>query len=212
MLFAALQSSAFEGIEHLINSALRYDPASARDLAALEGQIILVKSSMPPLSLALEPNANGIMVHSDWQDSANITIEGTLVSIASMAVNSGETKSLSGTGVNVSGDLETLRTLNIIMANLDIDWEAALAELIGDVAAHIVCANIRNSGEFRANTGKRAKTALVDAAQNQWQLTPGRADFEQLIQQVRGIATDTDRLGARVDRLRKLIAAGAPNL
>ena len=127
MLFAALQSSAFEGIEHLINSALRYDPASARDLAALEGQIILVKSSMPPLSLALEPNANGIMVHSDWQDSANITIEGTLVSIASMAVNSGETKSLSGTGVNVSGDLETLRTLNIIMANLDIDWGAALA-------------------------------------------------------------------------------------
>lgn len=212
MLFSALQSTAFEGVEHLINAALKYDPASARDLAALDGQIILVKSSMPPLAIALELTANRVMVHSNWQDSANIIIDGTLVSIASMAVNSGETMSLSGTGINVSGDLETLRKLNIIMANLDIDWEAALAELIGDVAAHIVCSSIRNSAEFRANTQQRTKAALVDVAQHQWQLTPVRTDFEQLAQQIRSVATDTDRLAARIERLRKLIPMGAPSL
>ena len=125
MLFAALQSTALEGVENLINAALKYDPASARDLAALDGQIILVDSTMPPLSIAMEATANGIMLHSNWKDSASITISGTLVSIASMAVNSADTMSLSGTGVNVSGDLETLRKLNTIMANLDIDWEAA---------------------------------------------------------------------------------------
>lgn len=212
MLFAALQSTALEGLEHLINAALKYDPASARDLATLESQIILVQSTMPPLSIALEPTANGIMLHSNWQDSASVTINGTLVSIASMAVNSGATKSLSGTGVNVSGDLETLRKLNIIMTNLDIDWEAALAELIGDVAAHILCSNIRNSADFRANTAQRSKTTLVDVAQNQWQLTPNRPDFKQFTQQVRGITTDTDRLAARIDRLRNLLLTGEPSL
>lgn len=212
MLFAAIQSTALEGVEHLINAALKYDPASARDLAALEGQIILVESSMPPLSIALEPTVNGIMLHSNWQDSASITINGTLVAIASMAVNSADTKSLSGTGVNISGDLETLRKLNIIMANLEIDWEAALAELIGDVAAHIFCSNIRNSAEFRASTAQRAKKTLVDVAQSRWQLTPNRADFEQFTQQVRSITTDTDRLTARVARLRKLLPTGGLNL
>ena len=203
MLFAALQSTALEGVENLINAALKYDPASARDLAALDGQIILVDSTMPPLCIAMEATANGIMLHSNWKDSASITISGTLVSIASMAVNSADTMSLSGTGVNVSGDLETLRKLNTIMANLDIDWEAALSELLGDVAAHIICSNIRNSAGFRANAAERAKTKLVDAAQNQWQLTPSRNDYKEFIQQVRSIATDTDRLAARVERLRK---------
>lgn len=205
MLFTVLQSTALEGVEQLINGALKYDPASSRGLAALQGQIILLDSSMPPLSIALEPTADGILLHNNWQDSASITIEGTLVSIASMALNSNDTKSLSGTGVNVSGDLETLRQLNIIMANLDIDWEAALAELFGDVAAHIFCSTIRNSAEFRASTAQRAKTTLVDVAQNQWQLTPDRAEFEQFVQQVRSITTDTDRLAARVERLRKLL-------
>ncbi|MDG2501811.1 MAG: hypothetical protein P8M77_05400 [Porticoccaceae bacterium] len=205
MLFTALQSTALEGVEQLINGALKYDPASSRGLAALQGQIILLDSSMPPLSIALEPTADGILLHNNWQDNASITIEGTLVSIASMALNSSDTKSLSGTGVNVSGDLETLRQLNIIMANLDIDWEAALAELFGDVAAHIFCSTIRNSAEFRASTAQRAKTTLVDVAQNQWQLTPDRAEFEQFVQQVRSITTDTDRLAARVERLRKLL-------
>ena len=74
MLFAALKSTALEGVEYLINAALKYDPASARDLSALEGQIVLVESSMPPLSIALEPTVNGIMLHSNWQDSASIII------------------------------------------------------------------------------------------------------------------------------------------
>jgi ubiquinone biosynthesis protein UbiJ len=129
-----------------------------------------------------------------------------------MAVNSADTKSLSGTGVNISGDLETLRKLNIIMANLEIDWEAALAELIGDVAAHIFCSNIRNSAEFRAKAAQRVTATVVDVAQNQWQLTPDRGDFEQLTQQVRSIATDTDRLAARIERLRKLLPSGGPSL
>lgn len=204
MLFAALQSTALEAVENLLNGALKYDPASARDLAALEGQIIVVKSSMPPLSIALEPTANGIMLHGNWQDSASITIEGTLVAIASMAVNSADTMSLSGTGVNISGDLETLRKLNMMIANLDIDWEAALAELLGDVAAHVICSNIRNSAEFRAASAQRAKRKMVNIAQNHWQITPSRADFKQLTQQVRSIVTDTDRLAARVERMRKL--------
>jgi ubiquinone biosynthesis protein UbiJ len=83
VLFAALQSTALEGVEKLINAALKYDPASARDLAALEGQIILVESSMPLLSIALEPTVNGIMLHSNWQDSASITI--TAPSLLSLA-------------------------------------------------------------------------------------------------------------------------------
>mgnify|MGYP000489118487 FL=1 len=65
MIFAALQSAALEGAEKIINAALVHDPASAERLRALQGKVLLVDSSMPPLRIAVEPSATGIMLHSN---------------------------------------------------------------------------------------------------------------------------------------------------
>ena len=202
MIFAALQSAALEGAEKIINAALVHDPASAERLRALQGKVLLVDSSMPPLSIAVEPSATRIMLHSNWQDSAEVTVSGTLVSLAAMAINADEMVSFSGTGVNVSGNLEVLRQLNHIMAELDIDWEAALAELIGDVPAHLLGETIRNSAEFRSNALNRAQSALAEVSQEELRLTPSKNEYQSFVQSVRHLSTDVDRLAARANKLR----------
>jgi len=201
VIFAALQSAALEGAEKIINAALVHDPASAERLRALQGKVLLVDSSMPPLRIAVEPSATGIMLHSNWQDSAEVTVSGTLVSLAAMAINADETVSFSGTGVNVSGNLEVLRQLNHIMAELDIDWEAALAELIGDVPA-LLGETIRNSAEFRSNALNRAQSALAEVSQEELRLTPSKNEYQSFVQSVRHLSTDVDRLAARANKLR----------
>lgn len=208
MIFAALQSAALEGAEKIINAALVHDPASAERLRALEGKVMLVDSSMPPLRIAVEPSATGLMLHSNWQDDADVTVTGTLVSLTAMAINAGEMVSLSGTGVNVSGNLEVLRQLNHIMAELDIDWEAALAELIGDVPAHLLGETIRNSDEFRSHALKRAQTALAEVFQEELRLTPSANEYQGFVQSVRHLSTDVDRLVARANKLRLSIQQG----
>ena len=208
MIFAALQSAALEGAEKIINAALVHDPASAERLRALEGKVMLVDSSMPPLRIAVEPSATGLMLHSNWQDDADVTVTGTLVSLTAMAINAGEMVSLSGTGVNVSGNLEVLRQLNHIMAELDIDWEAALAELIGDVPAHLLGETIRNSDEFRSHALKRAQTALAEVSQEELRLTPSANEYQCFVQSVRHLSTDVDRLVARANKLRLSIQQG----
>ena len=202
MIFAALQSAALEGAEKIINAALVHDPASAERLRALQGKVLLVDSSMPPLRIAVEPSATGIMLHSNLQDSAEVTVSGTLVSLAAMAINADEMVSFSGTGVNVSGNLEVLRQLNHIMAELDIDWEAALAELIGDVPAHLLGETIRNSAEFRSNALNRAQSALAEVSQEELRLTPSKNEYQSFVQSVRHLSTDVDRLAARANKLR----------
>ena len=127
MIFAALHSAALEGVEKIINAALMHDPSSAQKLASMAGRIVLIDSTMPALCIALELTPNGVMLHHNWQDKADICISGTLVSIAAMAIQSEQAVSLSGSGVNVSGNLDILRQLNHIMAELEFDWEAALA-------------------------------------------------------------------------------------
>ena len=202
MIFAALQSAALEGAEKIINAALVHDPASAERLRALQGKVLLVDSSMPPLRIAVEPSVTGIMLHSNWQDSAEVTVSGTLVSLAAMAINADEMVSFSGTGVNVSGNLEVLRQLNHIMAELGIDWEAALAELIGDVPAHLLGETIRNSAEFRSNALNRAQSALAEVSQEELRLTPSKNEYQSFVQSVRHLSTDVDRLAARANKLR----------
>jgi len=202
VIFAALQSAALEGAEKIINAALVHDPASAERLRALQGKVLLVDSSMPPLRIAVEPSVTGIMLHSNWQDSAEVTVSGTLVSLAAMAINADKMVSFSGTGVNVSGNLEVLRQLNHIMAELDIDWEAALAELIGDVPAHLLGETIRNSAEFRSNALNRAQSALAEVSQEELRLTPSKNEYQSFVQSVRHLSADVDRLAARANKLR----------
>ena len=211
MIFAALQSAALEAVEKIINAALAHDPASAKRLAALEGKMLLVDSSIPPLQISIEPSATGIMLHNQWQDEADVTVNGTLVSLAGMAINSGEMVSFSGTGVNVSGNLEVLRQLNHIMAGLDIDWEAALAELIGDVPAHLLAESIRNSAEFRSGAFKRARSALVEVSQEELQLTPSKNEYDAFVRSVRHLSTDVDRLAARANKIRLMSQEGKAN-
>lgn len=209
--FVAFQSAALEGIEKIINVALSYDPASAAQLAEMEGKVMLVDSSMPSLRIAVEPRAGGVILHNNWQDDADITISGSLVSIASMAVNADDMLSLSGTGVNVSGNLEMLRRLSHIMAGLDIDWEAALAELIGDVPACLLSQAVANSDSFRSAAFKRAQSALVEVSQEELRLTPSKNEYDELVLSVRHLATDIDRLAARANRIRLKLQDGVSN-
>ena len=85
MLFATLQSGALEAVEKLINRALQYDPATLRDIAELNGKLVLIDSTLPVLRIALETTDNGIMLHSNWQDDADATVSGSLVSMLAMA-------------------------------------------------------------------------------------------------------------------------------
>ncbi len=205
MIFAALQSAALETVEKIVNAALIHDPASEQKLASMAGRVVLIDSTVPSLRIALELGANGVMLHHNWQDEADICISGTLVSIVAMAIQSEDTASLSGTGVNVTGNLDMLRQLNQIFAGLDIDWEAALAELIGDVPAHIVADSIRKSSSMRADAMQRAQSAVVEVSQEELRLTPSQTEYQQFVQSVRHLSTDVDRLVARANRIRAIL-------
>ena len=204
MFFSALQSAALEGVEKMINAALVFDPSTLRQLAPLQGKILLIESSTPSLRIAIEVGSSGLLLHNGWQDSADVHIIGSLISILNMGINAGEMRSFSGTGVNVTGNLEVLRQLNLTMAALDIDWEAALAELVGDVPAHILSDAMRKTANVRTDTLQRAKSAVVEVSQEELRLSPTKNEYDEFVLSVRHLATDTERLSARVDRLHRL--------
>jgi len=206
VFFSALQSGAFEAAESLINGALKYDPATLRKMGELEGKVLLIESTMPPLKLAMETNSQGIMLHSNWQDKADTTVTGSLVSIAGLAVNSASQASFSGSGVNVSGDLNLLLKINTLMTELDVDWEAILAAFMGDIPAHLMAEKLRKSATLAKDAGQRAKSAAAEVAKEELRVTPTFPEFKGFSQQVRELSSGVERAAARITKSRQILS------
>jgi ubiquinone biosynthesis protein UbiJ len=205
VIFSTLQAGALSGLELAINSALKYDPATLRELSTLEEQVLLVDCTSPAMRIAIQISQQQITLHSGWEDEAAITLQGSLIALAKMAANASDTSSFAGTGVQLSGNLETLHKLHKILSQLDIDWEGALADIIGDVPAYMIGSALRKSADIAKQNKQRVTSALTEVAQEELQIVPSRNGFEQFKKEVREMASDTDRLMARANLLRQQI-------
>jgi ubiquinone biosynthesis protein UbiJ len=205
VIFNAMQASAFEAAEKIINAALEYDPATQRQIAALEGKLLLIESNLPPLKLAIEATSSGIMLHSNWQDSADTTVSGSLIAMLSLAASSDQHISFAGTGISVTGDLGFLIEINKLMRNLDVDWEGALAAIIGDIPAHLLAKQLRSSSKTAADMGRRAKSAAAEIAQEELRATPSESEYDEFSQRVRHLSTEVERAAARMNKSRRII-------
>ena len=205
MIFSTLQAGALSGLELAINSALKYDPATLRELSTLEEQVLLVDCTSPAMRIAIQTSQQQITLYSGWEDEAAVTLQGSLIALAKMAANASDTSSFAGTGVQLSGNLETLHKLHKILSQLDIDWEGALADIIGDVPAYMIGSALRKSADIAKQNKQRVTSALTEVAQEELQIVPSRNGFEQFKKEVREMASDTDRLMARANLLRQQI-------
>ncbi|MGB1334114.1 MAG: ubiquinone biosynthesis accessory factor UbiJ [Porticoccaceae bacterium] len=205
MIFSTLQAGALSGLELAINSALKYDPATLRELSTLEGQVLLVDCTSPAMRIAVQISQQQITLYSGWEDEAAVTLQGSLVALAKMTANASDTSSFAGTGVQLSGNLETLHKLHKILSQLDIDWEGALADIIGNIPAYMIGSALRKSADIAKQNKQRVTSALTEVAQEELQIVPSRNGFEQFKKEVREMASDTDRLMARTNLLRQQI-------
>lgn len=206
MIFDVLNTTAISGLETAINTALKYDPGTVRDLSELEGQVLLIDCSMPSMRIAIETSQQKIILHNNWDGEAAVTIQGTMISLAKMAANASDTSSFANSGVQLSGNLETLHKLHKILSKLNIDWEGGLADLVGDVPAHIIGSAMRQSAKASRESLQRASSALVEIAQEEFEIIPSKNSFKQFKQDVRQMAADTDRIMARLAALNAKIA------
>lgn len=204
MLFK-LKESALQRFEFLLDRAIEYDPAAAYELTFLQDQVVVLESTLPRFSLVLEITETGLKLHEKWSGESNVKIRGSLISMIGIALNENDSSSLSGTGVKISGDLDTLNQVNNIISKIDIDWEGALADLIGDVPSHLIFKSIRSSRIARAEIIRRAKSGLVEVAQEEFKLTPSTNEFELTGPKIRQLASDVDRLNVKVKRLQKKV-------
>jgi ubiquinone biosynthesis protein UbiJ len=196
-----ITTTAMRQIANLINNALRYDPAAQRAIDELSGTQIVIESLVPPCRAAVLLDNGQVSLALDPVEAGDITLSGNLVSMIALALKMRSSTTLAGSGVKVSGDTRILQQLSHALEQLDIDWEAALADVFGDVAAHAMGSAIRSATRSIHENSQRIVESATEVAQEEWRLTPSMAEFEHFSTRVRRLAVDVERLDARVARL-----------
>ncbi|ARU55089.1 sterol-binding domain protein [Oleiphilus messinensis] len=199
----AALSLLLEALEGSLNKALELDPAAKSGFQQHADRIIEVRSG--PVKLIIRPLESGkLSLQRHWDAEVDATIRGKPLDLARMALSKDKLAVIQSThSIEIEGDLSLIEAFQKIISTLDIDWEQALAEVIGDVPAHFLGQRIRSGMKW----GKQAQESMLanieEYLQEEGRQTPAKSEFEHTAKAIESLSLAADRLEARIRKLKR---------
>ncbi len=193
------------GLEALLGPLSRLDPEIQPRLAALDGAVIALEVEDLGLTVYMLPGPGGIRVMDRYDGEPTVRIRGTLLALARQWLGQRV-----GGEIEVEGDVTVGRELQTILAGLDIDWEERWSGIVGDAVAHQLGRFWRGLRDWHRQAGATLRRDGGEYLQQELRALPPRAAVEQFLNAVDTLREDTDRLTARLERLRRRFAASDP--
>lgn len=191
-------------LQPLIDRALALDPETRERLQALAAEhpgSLGVELQGTGLCLYLQPGERGLtlLAEPDEQGLTGWVRGAPLALLRAAAAPAGQRPP----GVEVSGNTAEVNRLWGLIKGLSIDWEAALARVLGEGPAHTLGLGLHSGAERMDDTGQRLSSALGEYLTEESQLLPARAEMAVFLSDVDRLREDVDRLSARVQRLQR---------
>ncbi|TDO06089.1 MULTISPECIES: ubiquinone biosynthesis accessory factor UbiJ [Halomonas] len=202
-------------LERTLNALLARDPAAPSRLAQLDGQRLLLRLEHPALALAIHFHPTGLDLLRPDDTAEESFDEAAFDAVVELdAETLGEL--LGGASVErlmfqgklaVRGRLTLLEATRDLLLDLDLDWEAELARWLGDIAAHSLAEGLRSLGRWGLRTRQELCADVGEYVFEEARLLPGRHQLEAMRDHLTEMEIATDRLEARLARLRRRLAA-----
>lgn len=196
-----ITTASIAALEAMVNTALKYDPGSRLALEKLGGQVLAVESTVPEFELFIASGPEGLRVMGACGETVTTRLRGPLPALLQLAV--ADTTTLADSGVEVLGSTGLLTNLQRIAANLDIDWEEALSQLLGDVAGHQLAEHLRVRFRWLGGRLSSGQRLLSEYLTEELRSLPSKPDLEGFFSQVDELRLGADRLAARVAQLQQ---------
>jgi len=188
-------------IEAVVNTALRYDPASQKKIAAIS-DILAVEVTTPALTLYIRGQADGIVVLSYCEAPVATHLQGSPLDLLALLK---QPSNLSNSGVTLAGSTSLLQQWQGILQQLDIDWEDAISQIIGDIAGPLASSGIRASAQWAQSQAKEQQRLIAEYLPEELKVTPSKPEVEQLFDGISHLKLDVDRLEARLKRIQQTL-------
>jgi ubiquinone biosynthesis accessory factor UbiJ len=191
------------GIESIINTALRYDPSSKQKISQIN-DTLAIHITAPNMTLYFHGQDDGVSVLSYYEGSVSTQLSGSAFALFSLLK---QPTSLANSGVQLSGSVALLQQWQTIFETLDIDWEDALGQLLGnnvisDTFAPLATDYLKQSAQWARQQQQEHQRLIAEYLPEELNVIPSKPEVEDFIEQVAGVRSHTDRLAARIQLLK----------
>lgn len=189
--------------ETSLNKLLRLSPDTVDQLSQLNSKVIAIQLTSPAATLSLQPSGEGIQIDQFERDDADVTLSGSGSDFFRLLTAADSSDAMFGKSITVSGDSGLATRFSKILIDAALDWEAILAQLLGDLPAHEVARYLRWKAQLYLNTGNSLMLNLEEYLKEELRILPSAPEVSQFSSEVDRIRQDTERLSARIARLQE---------
>ncbi len=201
MIARQLTEFGVTSLEKLVNAAVAYDTETAQLLEELNDITIALNISPLEWCYCISVYDGYITIKSGASEEASVTLNGSIIAFAGILTQDRNAITLAGSGVTVAGDTLVLKRVETIFQKLDVDWEAALSDLVGDIPAHFVASSLSALSRTAEDNRRRILAGGVEFVQEEWKIVPAMPEFENFSRNIRKLSIDVDRMTSRIDNL-----------
>ena len=203
MIDPALHTGLIAAFEAAVNRALSLDPAAATRLEELDGKVFHLACTRPAIDVYVMPSGGRVLLRGFHDGDVTTSVRGTASDFGELAAATDPAAALINGNIELEGDSGPLMDLQRIAQSLDLDWEAPLVDVLGDVVGHQVAQAIRGFARW----GRHARTSLErqmdEFIHEEARLSPSRREVEDFYEDIELLGQRVDRLQARIRRLAK---------
>lgn len=194
--------TALRPVAHLLNRNIQAVTPARELCRGLSGRVVAVRVRDTALAAWIVIHDDTLELLPSYEREPDVTIEGSLLTLARMASDSGEAAVRYG-NISLSGDAETAAAFQKLLSYAKPDIEEELSGVVGDVAAHRLGEIARGLGrwgrEARSTMGANVREYLQEESRN----APSRYEAERFSSRVNTLRDDVARLEARIKRLQE---------
>lgn len=188
-------------LELASNKALEHDPSTLERLVKLEGKTMTLNIKSIGQSLSVTPYQEGLEFTHDAPEKVDVTLSATVGAMIKISRDGMENAELEPGELEIAGDPIVGQRFAQVISELDIDWEALLAEKIGESPAKTIRFAASQAREFADESRDKLKGFISTLIKQDMALVADKTEVEAHLDAVDTIRADVDRLSARLDRL-----------
>ncbi|SRR5579883_44603 len=204
-----LRRLAGRALERAFNRALKLDPDTQTALAKLDGRRIGVHLRGPEIAFDIVVREGALHVQppqseESQQGKTDLRVSATPASLLAMALSpNGEM--LPGK-VEIAGDAELARRVEKLARQFAPDFEAAFANVFGEVAGVAIARALREAAQWVRQRAQHAAQDSADWLRDESRLVVPRSELDDFLDEVDAVRERAERLNARLNRLREQTA------
>lgn len=190
-------------LQKLINDGLQYDLAARQKIENLAGKTLVLQVTEPALAFSVSIESDGfVYCQSGIADPCDARVSGRATDLFAVLRAEDRTAAMMAHAITIEGDTRTFFAIQDVLSHLNVDWEMALGDRIGDLAAHAVADGLRLFSRVARNQFESVSRTGRNFLREESGWLVQQSLWHDHVQSIARLRQDTERFQARLQRLR----------